>query len=212
MSVFEIVTLVLLVLLVASTIGLFAMFGELASRVDHATGDGYDEKNDSLSPSDHSAGRRIAGWPDSLSEFASADDVLLMLLSPACGSCTRIAPYVAQHPAIVQREVPVALLIPCSSQDVGERFAADAGLPETTRKAFDVDGAWARAELGIDYSPVVVHIQNGKIRGAWVFGSMASIEKLVTQVTSERSRSCNTANINPSPTVLGLEDVSSSRP
>lgn len=211
MSLFEIVALILLVLLVVAMIGLFAMFGELASRVEQPSGDGYDEANDSLTPSDHAAGQRVDNWPSTLDEIGAADDVLLILLSPSCGSCNRIAPHIARHPAIVQTEVPVALLIPCFTEAAGESFIADTGLPTTIRTALDVEGEWARAQLGIDYSPAVVHLQEGKIRGAWIFGSMAAIEKLVIQVTGERSASCNVASISPSPTAFGLEDVDSSR-
>ncbi|MFC5823578.1 hypothetical protein [Nonomuraea insulae] len=150
-----------LVLLTAAVALLFAMMGELASRV----------------PAPAPATRPVNGvlmgataheWPSGL---APTDErPMLLVLSTACASCEALATGLAAH----QVRDSVGVVVSTGSTESGEDFVARhslGGLPHF----IDPGGKWVAGNFGVRISPAALRFVDGRLSEAYTFSDLAAL-------------------------------------
>lgn len=190
MTVFEVVIVVALLLAVVAIVGLFAMMGELSARV----GARPEENDRTVEPVDGAVtGVVPRTWPDGLGHLADAELAAVLVFSPRCGSCARIAPTVAGHPARDRTDVQLGVLVSCHDSERGLAFVREHNLSGVPY-AFDVEGAWTAGEFAVTTSPTLLLFQDGHLRSASSIGSLASVDIVVRQLQSKEETNVSTNN------------------
>jgi len=179
MTVFAISTALTLLLLAVAVIGLFAMMGELTARVGNHAGD---DDATALPVEDARIGTAAESWPDGLAHLESADTGVLLVLSPLCSACTRIAPTIAGHPALAQLANDSALIVSCSSTESGTDFLRQHNLVGVLPTALDVNGEWLIGQLAVNTSPAVLVFRKGQLRAASIIASLAAVAAVTQQI------------------------------
>lgn len=192
MTVFAISTGITLLLLAIAVIGLFAMMGELTARVGGHPDDPDDARVWPVE--DARLGASPSTWPDELAHLASADTAVLLVLSPLCASCTRIAPTVAGHPTLADPAYDLALVVSCSSFESGADFLRQHDLVGVLPTALDVNGQWLIGELALNNSPAVLVFKQGQLASASNVASMAAIAAVTGEIAREQEEADETAD------------------
>lgn len=161
----------LLVLSVGMVI-LFAMFGELASRLPNAGASEYFEPLET-----DAVGSDKSIWLQSTFGSPKIDDVLV--LSSSCTSCLEI---VAEPDVLLNlfNSRKFAVLLSCPSFETGAEFAQTrlSFLPSSSTR-IDVGGRDAITEFGVSSSPVLLRFDNGCLQTGWQLGSRLALEKVL---------------------------------
>ncbi|WP_163508701.1 hypothetical protein [Fodinicola acaciae] len=178
MTVFEIIVVVALLLLVVGMIGMFAMMGELNARVSTAD---LPEDPTAL-PIDVRTGAMPARWPAELAPLAAEDIAVLLVVSPLCAACARIAPTVGTHQAARRDDIGFGVVVSCSSTENGADFVRTHRLDAGSPVALDVDGRWLTDEFGVSMSPVLMVFQQGRLVSASTIASLAAVDVVVRQL------------------------------
>lgn len=174
MNIFDLSVVALLTLLVVAVIGLFAMMGELSSKVADAA-----SSDSTLIPIGSARlGVLPESWPTDLSDVKQAPHALIVVLSTACSACARVASG-ATGPLPVSEGCPLALVISSKDNVSGGRFVADHPVLDGRPTLIDVEGTWITAAYQINTSPSVLVLENGVLTHAFTFTSVRSIETLV---------------------------------
>src|SRR5262245_23528065 len=161
---------IVLLILAAGMVVLFAMVGELASRV----GDPTPKRSPEVRPlAEARIGHSPVDWPESLSALRSADRAVLVVLSTVCGSCRELAPGVAAAADSTGR-APLGVVVTCGAAESGAEFVAGYGL-DLLPHHIDVDGRWVREEFNVQSSPVGLIIAGGVVRAALLFNDVATL-------------------------------------
>jgi hypothetical protein len=165
------------VLVLATAIALlFAMVGELASRVPEFS---RAINRDQLRPVEGAKiGHVPASWPAPLGRLANDDNALLLVLSSACASCEEVGRQ-------LHNEAPntgLAIVISCGSRETGEAFVTRHDL-RSHDHFIDVGGNWVRGEFGVMVSPAGLVLRRGRLESALIVQELKS----VVQLMSERS-------------------------
>src|SRR5688500_12909513 len=88
----DIVLSVAVFLLTVAVVGLFAMMGELSSRIPAADGQEEPEQSLFLRPIDDARlGVTPEDWPQELARLSTADAAVVVVLSTLCTTCNRVA-------------------------------------------------------------------------------------------------------------------------
>jgi len=163
-----------MLILTLAVVSLFAMFGELASRLPNESDQGGHATPIAGAP----LGRPVEAWPDSLLALASSQrPVLLIVLSTACESCKSVADQLVQYQP---REIPysLAVIVSTGKQVRGEDFVRDHKLSLLAHYV-DEGGQWTSGALGIDRSPSALTVRNGRLQEAYLFNNVdALLEEL----------------------------------
>jgi hypothetical protein len=171
----EIVLAVAVFLLTVAVVGLFAMMGELASRVPAPE----DEPDAGLPPQpfeDAVLGAEAAGWPAGIAHLAEAEQVALVVLSPVCTTCRRIA-----SGATGPLRIPApagGVVVSCPNERRGVEFIDEHPMLREYPVALDVEGSWLTANFGVDISPCVLVFERGRLRSAHTFTTATSLAQL----------------------------------
>ncbi|HEX6681244.1 MAG TPA: hypothetical protein VF062_00500 [Candidatus Limnocylindrales bacterium] len=187
----EVVFGFVLLVLACAVVLLFAMFGELASRVgDGGGGSGGDggDRGDGGGPRAWSGLRPLEGarigaeprWPSELDGVPGAERAVVLALSTSCGSCQDVA----QQLAGGREAAGFTIALACRSQEDGIGFIKEHGLGSVPH-FLDETGTWLRGELGVQSSPVGLVFHKGRLASADVFGDIKSIKSLAL-VNGER--------------------------
>ncbi|MEV2271300.1 hypothetical protein [Nonomuraea africana] len=164
-----------LLVLAAAIVVLFAMFGELASRVrDPASAHQRDSRVEQLE--DLQVGRALEVWPNGMPH---SDDATLLVLSTSCESCRDVATQLSSDPGHSDWE-GVGLVISTAGRQTGENFIADFHL-EGFPHFVDEGGDWSREELGVQQSPTAVVVRSGLLDSAYVFNDVSSLRSTLQQ-------------------------------
>ncbi|MBA0126456.1 hypothetical protein H0B56_12975 [Haloechinothrix sp. YIM 98757] len=183
---FATITAIAIILLTAATIGLFAMVGELASRVDSLTAHQDD------SPS----GGAVHDWADPLEDFVpgnnpewypgeliSVEDspcALLVILSTSCQSCSRFAEQ--NFSELDGLPCHLGFIISCPTVERGQKFVRNyPTLASRSSVYIDAMGEWTRDQLGLDVSPSAVVLQAGRPAAAFTMSSPNQLAAVVDQ-------------------------------
>jgi hypothetical protein len=173
---------IVLLLLAGGMVVLFAMVGELASRVGEPSAP---KRSPEVRPlAEARVGDAPAGWPGSLSALRSADRALLVVLSTVCGICRELAPAVAAAgsagPALI------GVVVTCGVEESGIEFVAGYGLDRLPHH-IDVDGRWVRDDFNVQSSPVALIVAGGKVRAALLFNDVAALLDEGTRILDDHS-------------------------
>jgi hypothetical protein len=172
--------LVVLVLAGAIVV-LFAMLGELSSRVP---GPADEEARRRLEAIEEArTGHRPDRWPPQLASLAEQEFSLLFVLSSSCSSCRRIAGQMSRM--LDQGPVNFAVVVACPSRERGEQFAAAQGIDRLVVH-IDENGAWSTGEFGIDTSPAALVFHRGRLQSALLFWDLPAVLSAVGALGSAR--------------------------
>ena len=173
----EIVLAVAVFLLTVAVVGLFAMMGELASRVPAAE----DEPDAAAPPQplpDAVLGAEAAGWPAEIAHLSEAEHAALVVLSPVCTTCRRIASG-ATGPLRIPAPAS-GVMVSSPSERRGVEFVDEHPMLREYPVALDVEGSWLTGNFGVDVSPSVLIFERGRLRSVHTFTSVAALTQLST--------------------------------
>jgi hypothetical protein len=167
----EVLFAFVLLVLVGAMVLLFAMLGELASRLPESGPQVPDKR---LLPVENAPiGRRPAAWPSELSAVATADHCLLLVLSTACRSCNDVA--IQLRRALDRGSASdIAVVVSTAERETGQQFVDHHGL-ELPALFIDEDGQWVKSELDGTMSPAGLVFQVGRLKSALVFGDLETL-------------------------------------
>jgi hypothetical protein len=179
---------VTLLLLVVAIVVLFAMLGELASRIPAAA-----EPERAVRPLDRARiGAAPAEWPAPLEDLLAQSrqaTAMLVVLSTSCATCQTVAEQIAQEQRYAGRPKPgFAVLVSCAAAGMGEEFVERHGL-EAVPHFVDAGGRWVSNSFGISVSPCVLLVENGVLTSAFVFQDFAAMQTAVQTAVPQRSTS-----------------------
>lgn len=153
-------------ILAGAVVLLFAMMGELASRIPEAEPDRpWMRKNE-----DVRAGRLPDSWPPELAGTREHADAVLVVLSTVCNSCRAIAGQLADHTD--WHEAAVVISTPAAAD--GHDFVAEFGL-ESFPRFIDEGGDWVRTQFGVQSSPTAVALRSGRSAGGYSFSDALTL-------------------------------------
>lgn len=155
-------------LLAGAIVVLFAMLGELASRM--GTGAEVDTYIEPLTGVP--LGHRPAEWPEGLSALGTAEESVALVLSTACNSCRIVAEQLRARPELA--EGTLAVIVSTADAARAEQFTAEHALGRLPRY-IDVGGDWVTAEFGVRTSPSALMFRHGRLAAAYVFTDLAAL-------------------------------------
>lgn len=179
---------VVLLLLVVAIVILFAMLGELASRVPAPA-----EPDRTVRPIDTAdIGAVAEEWPASLEDIlaqSSQATAMLAVLSTSCTTCEQVAEQIASEQRRAGRPTPgLAVIISCPVDRVGEDFAERHGLGAVPHYV-DAGGRWVASSFGVTISPSALLLRNGVLTSALMFHDFSAMQDAVSeQSTSKEER------------------------
>ena len=163
---------------------LFAMFGELGSRVpqpDHSA------KNKTVQPLDEARiGRTPDSWPAALSGLSTAESGILLLLSTTCSTCREVAQQLSSELTRGKAD-QIYVAVSASNSDAGEDFIQKQGLG---RAPYFVDTSmdWVKNEFGVVISPSGLVFRNGRLESALLFQDLAALRRAAAKPDEARLR------------------------
>jgi hypothetical protein len=162
-----------LLLLAAGMVALFAMVGELASRVgDPASPPPPSTDVEPLE--DARVGHAPGAWPAGLETIGAADTAVLLVLSTVCASCQSVAGQLTAQPDVAL-DRPWGVVVTCGGDATrGEDFVARYGLGGLPY-AVDVNGEWVRTEFNVQSSPVAVLFTHATVTTTLLFNDVAAL-------------------------------------
>lgn len=172
----SIIVAIALLVLSAAVVLLFAMLGELASRLE-----GSPESVDRIHPvTAVISGTRPSHW---IAPFDIDPPDFLVTFSTSCGTCTAMARQSEQLLTTLNSDHGPGrggLVVSCPYREVGEEFVAKYGLVgDGSRVAIDEDGKWLLSEFGLDLSPSIILFDSGAVRTAYGFTSIAALNRIL---------------------------------
>ncbi len=159
-----------LLLLTGAVVVLFAMLGELSSRVTPGSGGSPEDVRPLL---DVPVGRAPERWPGPLAELAGAEQAVALVLSTACTSCAKVAGQLRDQPELVAGQ-HIGVVISTADRQRGDEFVAQHGLARLPSYV-DEQGEWVVREFGINTSPSALVFQRGRLVSAFVFTDAAAL-------------------------------------
>lgn len=169
-----------LLLLATGMVALFAMVGELASRVGDPAAASLSAQVEPV------AGARLghspSAWPEGLEAVGSADTAVLLVLSTVCSSCQDVAGQLKEQlPAIDDR--PWGVVVTCGDPAQGREFIRYHGLGRTPHLV-DVNGDWVRTEFALQTSPTAVLLAHSTVRAAFAFNDVPALNAAAARTLS----------------------------
>ncbi len=160
--------IILLVLLTVAVAILFAMIGELSTRV---TGS---EARPQSGPVQQLAEARIGSSASGLPTSFERREGVILIFSTACHACQQLAPQAARF----FRDYPVQLvgvLISCATAEAGGQFVERYGITGVVTH-LDINGELSTGVLGVSLSPAAVAVDAANIvRSAVAFASYSAL-------------------------------------
>ncbi|HET6633746.1 MAG TPA: hypothetical protein VFH77_01825 [Streptomyces sp.] len=174
-----------LLVFTAALVLLYAMVGELASRVPRAAQE--DGRADFVTPlTELDPGTVPADWPGQLAALQGEERAVLLVLSPSCSSCNRVAGELATM-GEGEFGLPLGVVVSSGDRRTGEEFAARHGLHRLPCLV-DERGAWVTGSFGVRTSPAALVITRGVAAEAYVFGGLRTVRDTIVRTTPEGAR------------------------
>ena len=177
----DIVLGVAVFVLAAAVIGLFAMMGELASRVINP-----DEQVPEHPPHPLEGARlgaEPAEWPAELAALRDADVAHLLVFGSTCTTCGQIASGATGSLDILPQPLAVVVSSPLPAD--GAEFIAKHPLLTRYPHMVDAGGTWVRSNFGVDGSPSVLVFTRGRLRSAHTYTTASALGRLSTSDSAE---------------------------
>lgn len=171
-----------LLLLAVAVVVLFAMLGELASRVPRSS----EAAVWTAEVKDAPRGVSPAEWPQELSDVAVAEQALLVVLSTVCNSCIAVAEELGRIPP--RTLGPLGIVLSTGSSARGAEFAFRHGL-NVFPVFVDDGGAWVGREFAVNSSPTALSLSHGRLMNAHSFAGAGALRELIAerQVSNQES-------------------------
>ncbi|MDI2131066.1 hypothetical protein [Yinghuangia seranimata] len=170
-----------LLVLAAAVVLLYAMMGELASRLPRDAAPAEDPGH--LTPlEDVPLGVTPDTWPEPLAPLAGRRDAAILVLSPICATCDKVAGQLVEHRrkhaghGHAADDAPLAVVVSCRDAASGQEFLnrhplAQAGVPCLV----DEGGEWSTGTFGVNLSPTALVLETGTVAEAYSFGRLTNI-------------------------------------
>jgi hypothetical protein len=181
-SVVEIVLAVAVFLLTIAAVGLFAMMGELSTRVPAP--DQMSEVDRTLTPfEDARIGAEAPTWPVEIAHLRDADHAVVVVVSTLCETCRRVSSG-GTGPLRIP-STAAAVVVSCPRHSRGAEFLDEFPLLRGYPHALDVEGRWLTDNFDVDISPCVLVFERGRLRSAHTFTTAAALLQLPTDIHHE---------------------------
>lgn len=174
-----------LLVLVAAVVLLFAMFGELTSRLptDREQAAARDPEVRPLE--DARIGVEPRSWPDGLAGLSAAgvadiDEARpVLVLSTACATCKDVAEQLSEE---LDRGGggDLAVVVSTAERERGEQFVERYGLHRLAHHV-DEGGRWVAGEFNVRMSPTALVMRGGRLESAHVFQDVQALRRTVAQ-------------------------------
>ncbi|WP_163506427.1 hypothetical protein [Fodinicola acaciae] len=163
---------VALLVLTAAVVLLFAMVGELSSRVPEAR-----EEQHVTPYSDFTAGATAQEWPAGLAHLADRPAATVLVLSSICTTCANVAQELSSYTR--QTLGDVGIVVSCAAAPVGVDFVEHYGLDHLPHHV-DEGGSWMATNFGVKMSPTALRFQRGVLVEAYTF---SKVQPLLGQIS-----------------------------
>ena len=171
--------LALLVLTIGMVV-LFAMFGELSSRVAQAP---LQARSTEIVPLENvNLGHIAETWPAALPGDADGRAVLLVL-STTCAACRDIAEQLRDN-SVYARWSGMAIVISTAYHSSGADFVNRYGLDRYTYY-IDTGGSWLTGEFGVQFSPCTLVVNGRQLVAAYIFYDLSALQARLGQLEAE---------------------------
>lgn len=177
---------VTLALLAVAVCVLYAMVGELASRVLRPDELRRPVQALETKPIDGiSLGAAVPAVPAVLGspddrQVAAPTDFGLVVLTTICTSCRAFASAFGRSPTARRLPEPLFVLVSAPTPADAQRFAVETGLrdvPDLT-VLFDELGRWCHRSIGLNVAPSFIRVVDGRIAGAWSISTFTDVVTL----------------------------------
>jgi hypothetical protein len=165
---------VALLLVAAAVVVLFAMLGELASRIPDPAAN---RPTPIVEPyRDAEVGRAAQHWPDGLPD---ASRCVLLVLSTMCSSCTDVADQLTAYRA--GAEWPeLGVVVTTGGPYHAADFIAEHGLSKFPHYVDD-GGEWVATQFGLQHSPLALVVHDGRLVAAYRFNDVVALRRRVDE-------------------------------
>lgn len=181
----EVVLGVAVFLLAVAVVGLFAMMGELSSRVsdpDQPTSLDPPAGPDHLHPVPEARlGAAPARWPAELAAVRDAELAHVVVFSTTCTTCARIA---GGETGPLDVPPPLAVVVSSPRPEAGAAFLARHPMVTGYPHLVDVGGAWLTSNFEVAISPSVLVFSRGALQSAHTFTAATTLSQLPTASTA----------------------------
>ena len=163
--------------LTAAVVFLFAIVGELASRIPDADSAGAGH---ATALEDFHHGARAASWPAVLPGADEGRRTVLFVLSTACSTCNLVAAELVEHPS---RDVGgrLGLVVVSPTVSIGEEFIDQQNLHDVPHFV-DEGGQWVAGNFGVTLSPAALVFEDGELVRAFTFSSVTLLRDRIDSV------------------------------
>jgi hypothetical protein len=175
-----IVLAIALLLLTIAMVVLYAMMGELASRLPAEEATPATWIHELV---DFRDGASAAVWPEGLFPLASVTNAVLLVLSPICNTCSKVAAELGRLPEGELGD-SLGLVVSAGNREVGEDFVETHSLGHIPHFV-DEGGAWTTGNFDVNTSPTALMFKKGVLTEAYAFGTIEAIRPMVTKTQRE---------------------------
>ena len=171
-----------LLVVAAAVVVLFAMLGELATRIPAP---GPTRRDPVVQPLEEARlGGVPAYWPPGLRQAGGDGDSVLIVLSTVCSTCADIAFQLTEEPGHSDWG-ELAVVVSTGSESAGQSFITQHRLT-AFRWFIDTGGDWISQQFGVRVSPTALVFSDGRLSSAYGFHDVAALR---AKIAAERSGS-----------------------
>jgi len=167
-----------LLLLTVAVVVLYAMMGELAARIRDPDGD---SANYVAPLDDFTRGAAPTNYPAGLTSLADRTRMALVVLSPICTSCDKVAAELANYEPD-EMGLPLGVVVSTGTRETGEEFVERHALHRFPY-VVDEGATWITGSLGVKMSPSALVFENGVLTEAFTFNNVQAILGRIVKVT-----------------------------
>jgi hypothetical protein len=171
-----------LLIVAAAVVMLFAMLGELATRIPAP---GPPRRDPVVQPLEEARlGSIPAYWPPGLRQAGGDRDLVLIVLSTVCSTCADIAFQLTEEPGHSDWG-ELAVVVSTGSESAGQSFITQHRLT-AFRWFIDTGGDWISQQFGVRVSPTALAFSDGRLSSAYGFHDVAALR---AKIAAERNGS-----------------------
>ena len=171
-----------LLVVAAAVVMLFAMLGELATRIPAP---GPPRRDPVVQPLEEARlGSIPAYWPPGLRQADGDRDLVLIVLSTVCSTCADIAFQLTEEPGHSDWG-ELAVVVSTGSESAGQSFITQHRLT-AFRWFIDTGGDWISQQFGVRVSPTALAFSDGRLSSAYGFHDVAALR---AKIAAERNGS-----------------------
>ncbi len=164
--------------LAGAVVLLFAMVGELASRIPDTS---QRVRSTEVMPVEGARlGSEPASWPKELARFATAEQGVVLVLSTVCATCEDVASQLSAE-LDAGRFTDIGVLVSTGERTHGEDFVKRHGLDRVSCH-IDELGTWVSGETGVSMSPVALVFREGRLESALSFADLSAVKAATSRM------------------------------